>query len=84
MSSAVGEQFNFARGEHEVVCEISKLPLRAGPYNFNVNARIGRIVVDSVKEVANFEVEAGDYYGSGVLPAVTKHSVYIDYSYKRI
>ena len=51
--------------EGEIRCEIPRLPLNAGLYVYNVIARTGPAVQDFIKEAGCFQVETGDYFGSG-------------------
>jgi len=47
---------------------IHKLGLVPGRYRLTVYATVSGVIVDWVKNAAVFDVEAGDYYGTGQLP----------------
>jgi lipopolysaccharide transport system ATP-binding protein len=52
-----------------VVCRLPRLPLNAGRYTFNVCGRINTIIADWVLDAFSLSVIAGDYFGTGRLPA---------------
>lgn len=62
-------------------CEIKKLPIIAGSYVLNIIVSQNGIIEDWVQEAIAFEVENGDYYGTGRLIASTHRSVLIDYKW---
>jgi lipopolysaccharide transport system ATP-binding protein len=55
-------------GEGRMCVSIPRLPLMPGRYTFNLFCTVNGVVADWIKLAATFEVEAGDYYGSGRLP----------------
>lgn len=55
-------------GKGRVECIIPKLPLNAGSYSYNVIARSGTVIEDWVQQAGRFDVESGDYFGTGKTP----------------
>jgi lipopolysaccharide transport system ATP-binding protein len=39
-----------------------------GRYRFNIYATVNGVVADWIKDAASFDVEVGDFFGSGRLP----------------
>lgn len=66
----------------EVHLIIKKWPTSGGIYSFNVLTSANGEIIDWVKKVAEFRVETGDYYGSGIIPASKYQSVFIDYNFE--
>jgi hypothetical protein len=63
-------------------CVISKWPLKAGRYSYDLYAeRRNNTLLDSITEAGSIDVEASDYYGSGWLPAPRHPGVLIDYAW---
>jgi lipopolysaccharide transport system ATP-binding protein len=52
-----------------VKCTIPRLPLNEGDYYFTVFCRVSGVVSDFVFDVRRFHVSAGDFFGTGKLPA---------------
>jgi len=64
-----GDNFSDAvpnRGRVE--CFIPRLPLNVGTYTYHVFAQTYGRIQDLVRSAGQFEVELGDYYGTGKLP----------------
>ena len=51
-----------------VACEIARLPLNKGAYSYNIIARSDGEIQDWVQQAGQFDVEAGDYFGTGKIP----------------
>jgi lipopolysaccharide transport system ATP-binding protein len=49
----------------EIVCALPELPLAAARYALNAWATVGDEVADHVEGAASFEVEPGDFFGTG-------------------
>lgn len=81
-SEAVGKSFKLAPGTTVVDCTIDKWPLKGGRYFFNLWASCRGTAVDGVKEAGFIDVEEGDYYGSGVIPARGRPGVLIDFDWR--
>ena len=52
-------------GESIIRCTVPRLPLAAGSYNHDVIVRADEIVEDFVLTAGKFQVEDGDFFGSG-------------------
>jgi lipopolysaccharide transport system ATP-binding protein len=61
---------------------IPKLPLMPGRYGFTIYCSINNVVVDWIKNAGFFDVEPGDYYGTGKLPPNNQGDFLIDYNLK--
>ena len=59
---------------------IPKLPLMPGRYEFTIFCSINGLVADWIQNAGFFDVEPGDYYGTGKLPPNTKGDFLIDYN----
>ena len=59
---------DIAPGRWNVRVVIPKIPLTPGRYRLTIYATINGIIADWIKNAAIFDVEAGDYYGTGQLP----------------
>jgi len=55
-------------GHGSVRVFIPKMALIPGRYRLTIFATVNGIIADWVKDAAVFDVEAGDYYGTGQLP----------------
>jgi lipopolysaccharide transport system ATP-binding protein len=68
----------------EVQCKIPQLPLMPGNYSINIYVAVNGAVSDWITDVAMFEVESSDFYGTGRIPPAShgrflvKHSWSID------
>jgi hypothetical protein len=47
---------------------IPRLPLLPGRYVFTIFATVNGVIADWLKQAATFDVEGGDYFGTGHLP----------------
>lgn len=80
-SDAVGSEFEVPPGPGEACLRIPRLPLNQGRYFFTVIAYQGGEIIDWVKEAGFLDVTAGDYYGTGKLPAAAIQGVFIDFGW---
>jgi lipopolysaccharide transport system ATP-binding protein len=48
---------------------VPKMPLIPGRYGLSIWAGVDDIGADWIRNAANFDVESGDYYGTGLLPS---------------
>jgi lipopolysaccharide transport system ATP-binding protein len=55
-------------GRWNVRAVIPKMPLTPGRYRLTIYSTLNGIIADWIKNAAIFDVEAGDYYGTGQLP----------------
>lgn len=81
-SDSVGRTFNISNNEEILICNIPKWPLNSGKYFYNIIAYEGKKVLDWVDRAGLIEVEAGDYYGTGSLPASNRQGVFIDFDWE--
>jgi lipopolysaccharide transport system ATP-binding protein len=51
-----------------ILCKIPRLPLQPGKYSLNVFCTVTGDIADWIQNAGVFEVEAGDFFGSGKLP----------------
>jgi lipopolysaccharide transport system ATP-binding protein len=58
-----------AKGSGMLVCELPKLPLLSGNYSLTINLYANDELQDRVVEALQFEVQEGDFFGSGQVKA---------------
>lgn len=63
-------------------CVLPKFPLRAGIYSMNFYLSSSGGVVDWVRDGFRFQVEDGDYYGTGKLPPAGYSLFLTDYAWR--
>jgi lipopolysaccharide transport system ATP-binding protein len=81
-SRAVGKSLHVQSGEGHTDCVVSKWPLKAGVYSYDLYAeKGGGIRLDSITDAGKLNVESGDYYGSGCLPAPRLPGVLVEYGW---
>jgi lipopolysaccharide transport system ATP-binding protein len=83
-SRAVGMALDLNPGRGFVDCAIPKWPLNGSRYYFNLFAEQRDDVshpIDWLQEAGTIDVESGDFYGFGVLPAPGRPGVFIDYRF---
>jgi lipopolysaccharide transport system ATP-binding protein len=81
-SDTVNSTYSVRPGKGVVFCRFPKWPLNGGRYVFNILAERQGERLDWVKEAGFIAVQAGDYYGSGKMPATEIPSVLIEYSWE--
>ena len=64
------------RGEFR--CFIDKLPLQPGRYSFNLSAYVGGGLSDWIRSAGSIDVETGDFFGNGWLPALHQGPMLVD------
>jgi lipopolysaccharide transport system ATP-binding protein len=57
-----------------VICRLPKIPLNAGRYTFNICSYVNDMMADWVHHAGVFNVVAGDFFGTGTLPAANQGS----------
>jgi lipopolysaccharide transport system ATP-binding protein len=68
-SELIGSNISILQsGRTSVRISIPKLALMPGRYRLTVYSTVNGVIADWVKNAATFDVEAGDYYGTGRLP----------------
>jgi len=61
--------------------EITKLPLTSGKYAFTIFSTISGVVSDWISNAGYFEVEGGDFYGTGKLPPEMQGNFLLNYKF---
>ena len=64
-----GDVFKSIPPQGKIVCKLPNLPLNTGRYRFNIFSTINGVIADWIQDAGEIAVEAGDFYGSGKLPA---------------
>ena len=82
-SDAIQKVFDIEKGENTLEFSFDKLPLSSGRYIFNLAAYNGSEILDWIKGAGSFDVENGDFYGSGILPAIGKQGVFVKYDWAK-
>lgn len=68
-------------GAQSIIVELDKLPLTPGRYGFTIFSTVNGIVADWISNAGFFEVEGGDFYGTGKLPPPTQGNFLLDYTF---
>jgi lipopolysaccharide transport system ATP-binding protein len=74
--------FSIAPGRANVRVFIPKMPLMPGRYSVTIFSTVNGVIVDWIKNAVMFDVEAGDYYGTGRLPSHEEGMVLLEYRFK--
>ena len=69
---------------NRVRIRIPKLQLAPGKYTLTLFAKIGEEIADWIKGATTFEVQPGDYYGTGKLPATDQGQFLPDYTFEHL
>ena len=80
---AVNVPLNIPPGKGYTDCVVPRWPLKAGRYTYDLTAEKNGNDLDWIETAGAFEVETGDYYGSGVIPSADEPGVLVDYSWQR-
>ena len=67
-TSVNGFEFEKIPPRGMILCKIPRLPLQPGKYSLNVFCTVTGDIADWIQNAGVFEVEAGDFFGSGKLP----------------
>jgi lipopolysaccharide transport system ATP-binding protein len=70
-------------GTGVVECVIPKVPFNRGRYTCNIIAKAGHETFDYLTDACSFDVEAGDYFGTGRLSSDDKRLVMCEQSWRR-
>ena len=81
-SSATSKYLRLTKEEGIFYCHLPKNPLKKGRYIYNLIAFDRGKVVDHVVDAGQIEVNQGDYYGSGKVPASGRAGVCVDFEWK--
>lgn len=68
---------------HGVIgCVIPHWPLSAGLYHYNLYSTVRGVLSDWIREAGFVEVESGDFFGTGKVPAHHHQSVFVEHSWR--
>ncbi len=73
--------FSSVKSKGTFICELKKLPIVAGKYIMNIVISQNGIMEDWVQEAITFDVEDGDYYGTGKIIPSSHKSILIENSW---
>ena len=71
-SEMTAKKFSKVKNRGTFECTIEKLPIVSGTYFLNVRIAENGVALDDVKSVTSFQVQPGDFYGTG---NIIKHSI---------
>ena len=77
----VGVNLDVHPGRGYTDCVLPKWPFKSGHYTYTLFAEKRNNLLDLLRDAGSFDVEAGDYYGSGVLPSADFPGVLVDYDW---
>ncbi|WP_103667509.1 ABC transporter ATP-binding protein [Pseudanabaena sp. BC1403] len=75
---------NFGGDTDCIAVEINKLPLTSGSYGFTLFSTVNGVIADWILNAGLFEVEQGDFYGTGKLPPLMQGNFLVDYQFKTL
>jgi lipopolysaccharide transport system ATP-binding protein len=61
-----------------ISCRIKRLPLAPGEYCLNIYCESNGEIVDWVQNATTFDVQAGEFFGTGKLPPATHGGLLVD------
>ena len=70
-------------GTGVVECVIPKVPFNRGRYTCNIIAKAGHETFDYLTDACSFDIEAGDFFGTGRLASDDKRLVMCEQSWRR-
>ncbi len=76
-----GQSFANAEGKRCVRIEVPKCPLRNGNYTFTIFARVAGDTADYLLNAGSFQVESGDFFGTGRAPDEDQGTFFVDHSF---
>jgi lipopolysaccharide transport system ATP-binding protein len=84
-SDLIGQTFEITPGEGELYCEIPGCPMLPGRYSFNIYAIGPKYMpeMDLLREAGFFDVERGDFYGTGRLPNYNDRGMLVDFRWHK-
>ena len=80
-SDVTGDGITTSRPHGAIVCQIPRLPLVPGRYTINVYVEVNGDIADWVQSAARFDVELGDFFGTGRSPHANFGSVLTDHTW---
>lgn len=79
-TDASGDRF-VLEPEGKLSCRIRKWPLTQGVYSITLYSEVNGTIADWIEEAANIEVDDGDFFGTGRLPAKGSCGVMIPFEW---
>jgi lipopolysaccharide transport system ATP-binding protein len=64
--------------------DVPRLPLAAGRYRYTLYASVNGEITDWIKHAGTFDVEPGDFFGSGHLPPHGQGELLIDHNFQLV
>ena len=80
-NEATGQVFADAAGKRQITINLPKCPLRSGRYSFTLFCSASGDIADYLFNAGTFDVEDGDFYGTGKLPPGDQGAVLLDHSF---
>ena len=80
-NEVTGQVFAEAPGSGRIAIRIPRCPFRNGRYSFTLYSTVNGDIADYLFNAGTFDVEAGDYYGTGKLPAGDQGAFFVDHSF---
>ena len=67
-NKTLGQKMAIRKGTNVFRFELPSIPLRAGFFQLNLFCEVRGVVGDWIQDVGRFQIEEGDFFGSGQLP----------------
>ena len=81
-TDVIGSTIDEVEGDNACInLEINRLPLTSGRYGFTIFSTISGVISDWISNAGSFEVENGDFYGTGKLPPTMQGNFLLEYSF---
>jgi hypothetical protein len=77
-SDVLNVYYDIKAGRNTIYCIIKKLPLSPGVYKYNINVRDFADIFDSIQDAEYLEVESGNFFDTGKVPASSRQTILID------
>ncbi|MFN3876058.1 MAG: ATP-binding cassette domain-containing protein, partial [Flavobacteriales bacterium] len=81
LSNASTGQSLASQGSGRVTITLPRCPLRYGRYTFTLFSSVGGDIADYLFSAGSFDVEDGDFFGTGKVPPPDQGAVLIDHSF---
>ena len=80
-NEVTGQVFAVADGTSRVTIRLPRCPFRNGRYSFTLYSTVNGDIADYLFNAGTFDVEAGDFFGTGKIPAGDQGAVLFDHSF---
>ncbi len=77
-NDVIGKYFDVRPGENEFVVTLEKWPTSGGVLKYNVILNKGLETLDWIQECGTIDVDTGDFYGTGKVPAGNSQIVLVE------